>query len=199
VLRGASLVLQSLQRHAGPVGLGERRLHDGPRPQAPGQDDIHLGAVHDNPHSQVDPREQAQHRGEDAIGSVAVQKVVDQVGTHDLQDRPRNAADNRARQQPPGRHNLRGQHPEGTEVHRYVDDGRGDLGEDHQDERLAPVGVEARESRRHDHSGPQQGEKKHGTTEPLHVAGPRRTRQVPDLLHREQPSLSQPRRPPDQR
>ena len=44
VLLGAPLVLQRLQGHAGPVGLGQRRLDDGPRPQPPGQHHVDLGA-----------------------------------------------------------------------------------------------------------------------------------------------------------
>ena len=39
----APLVLQRLQGHAGPVGLGERGLDDGARPQPPGEHHVDLG------------------------------------------------------------------------------------------------------------------------------------------------------------
>src|SRR5579875_4010909 len=73
LLLGPALVLQRLQRHARPVRLGERRLHDGARPQPPLQHHVDLRAVHGDLDRQVDPGKQAEHGAEHAVDRVAVQ------------------------------------------------------------------------------------------------------------------------------
>ena len=91
------------------------------RGQVAGKHHVDLGAVDSDLNSDVDPGDQAKYRREHPVRGVAVQVVVDQVSADDLQHRPQDAAGDRAREQLPDRDTLRGQYPEGGDIHTHVD------------------------------------------------------------------------------
>ena len=181
-----------------PVGLGERRLDHGPRPEPARQHHVDLGAVYGDLHCEIDIREQAEHGGEHAVCRVAVQVVVQQVDADLLQHRVQDAPDDRPPDQVMGRHSLRGEHAEGADVHAHVEGRSHHHREKVQPEALEHIVIEAGQSGRDDHAGAEQAQEQHRAPEPRHVAGPVCSRQVPHLLHGEQAGLRQSGRAPDQ-
>jgi len=109
VLVIAPLVLQRPAGQDGPVSRGERRPDDGALPKLPGEHHVGLAKVY--------PRQESEHRGEDAVDGVGVKEMAHEIGAEHLQRRPCGASGHRAGQQPAGPDDLGGKNAEGDEVH----------------------------------------------------------------------------------
>ena len=192
------LVLQCLGGQDGPVGVGERRLDDGARPQPPGQHDVELGGVDGDLDAEGDPGHEHQDGGERAVDRVGMPEMADHIRAQRLRQRPRQATEDRTGHQPAGRHPLGGEDAEGEEEHADVGGGHENVTGDGEQAGGVAVQAQARQQRGDGHAGPEDGQEHQRAAEPREVAGPRGPGQVPHLLHREQAGLGQADRSPGQ-